>query len=90
MAACTSTPSKPAESALRAALRYCSMMPGISASASVRGVTKSRGPSGVTAWPSGRIAEGATGGPAAESNLPHVSADADWFQSAAIWVCPLH
>ena len=36
------------------------------------------------------IAEGATGGPAAESNLPHVSADADWFQSAAIWVCPLH
>ena len=36
------------------------------------------------------IAEGATGGPVAESNLPHVSADADWFQSAAIWVCPLH
>jgi len=36
------------------------------------------------------IAEGAAGGPGSETDLRDVSADVDWYQSAAIWACPLH
>jgi len=43
------------------ATRYCSMMPGISLVSKARGVTTAQKPSSVKAFPTGLIADGATG-----------------------------
>ena len=61
MAPCTSTPSKPAASALAAPFLKLSMMPGISSSVSARGSDTSANVPFTKVLPLARIAEGATG-----------------------------